>query len=230
VNRYDWLRAVLQSEVGAPAKAVASALAVQFANDETGQVNPSQETLADYLKVHRDTIKRAVRELRNAGWLFASEGRGSGNRTFYRLLSPGKVVPFAVPRKGAEVPPEKGANLPLHAEEKGANLPRKGCKSAPSNKEEQAFEQEGRASDPRRCPVERLAEVKPGSHREAEWNAWLTARGWPTVADLGMRLNGGWAMPYTMPPSDQYGIEERATERFVNWATARMIERREASA
>ena len=46
INRFEWLKAVMQAEVLTPtAKNVATALAVQFANAETGQINPSQETL-----------------------------------------------------------------------------------------------------------------------------------------------------------------------------------------
>ena len=52
INRFEWLKAVLQAEGLTPtAKTVASALAVKFFNEESGQMNPTQETLADFLKV-----------------------------------------------------------------------------------------------------------------------------------------------------------------------------------
>ena len=81
------------------AKVVASALAIQFANDESGQMSPSAATLADYVRSSLPTINRAVRALEEAGWLARSEGRGRGKFTQFTLLSPGKVIAFAAPKK-----------------------------------------------------------------------------------------------------------------------------------
>jgi len=45
LNRFQWLKVVLQSgAVSMTAKAIASALAVQYANDLTGKINPSALT------------------------------------------------------------------------------------------------------------------------------------------------------------------------------------------
>lgn len=58
LNRFEWYKAVLQAEgLSATTKNVAGALAIQFANNDSGQINPSQETVSDYLKVHKDTVK-----------------------------------------------------------------------------------------------------------------------------------------------------------------------------
>ena len=105
LNRFEWLKLVMQTEGLSPtAKNVATALAVQFANDETGQLNPSQRTLADYLKVHVDTVKRVLRELRNAGWLLSLGDGGRGRAPVLRLLTPGKIVVLNPAGKGGEIP------------------------------------------------------------------------------------------------------------------------------
>jgi len=100
INRFEWLKAVTQCDGLMPiSKVIATALAIQFANDETGQINPSVPTLASYVKTSKDTIKRGIRALVKAGWLDRSEGRGRGNHTNYTLCSPGKVVSISRPKK-----------------------------------------------------------------------------------------------------------------------------------
>ena len=102
LNRFEWIKAVMQVEtLSATTRLVASALAIQFANDKTGQINPSQETITDYLKVHPDTVKRALRELRKAGWLTSLSDGGRGKSPKLRLLSPSTTLPFR-PSKGGE--------------------------------------------------------------------------------------------------------------------------------
>jgi hypothetical protein len=102
LNRFEWLKAVLQcSDLTSSTKAVASALAIQFANDETGKLNPSQETLVEYLGMSLATIKRCIRQLVELGWLLRTEGRGAGNYTEYDLRAPGKIIPFRRKKKGS---------------------------------------------------------------------------------------------------------------------------------
>lgn len=102
LNRFEWLKAVLQcSDLTSSAKAVASALAVQFTNDDTGELNPSQETLVEYLGMSLATIKRCIRQLVQRGWLLRTEGRGAGNFTEYDLLAPCRIIPFRRTRKGS---------------------------------------------------------------------------------------------------------------------------------
>lgn len=105
LNRFEWLKAVLQcSGLNSSTKAVASALSVQFANDKTGQLNPSLKTLDEFLAgMSLATIKRCLRQLVEFGWLFRSEGRGAGNHTEYDLRAPCKIIPFRPKKKGAPV-------------------------------------------------------------------------------------------------------------------------------
>ncbi|MCE8548304.1 helix-turn-helix domain-containing protein [Ruegeria pomeroyi] len=231
LNRFDWLKSVMRSDVSPSAKNVATVLAVQFANDETGQLNPSRDTLADYLNVHRDTIKRAIRELRNAGWLIVFEGRGRGNSSGFRLVSPGKVVAITAAKKRADLHREKGADMHPYSEEKGADLHRKGGRFAPSYiRQEQSIEQRAREAKAGGCPVDRLSRIDPGSYRVTAWDEWLTERGWPCLADLQVKQEGGYLVPYAMPPEDPDGAAARVTNRYLSWACNRGSERHEASA
>lgn len=91
----------MQAEGFTPtAKNVAGAIAVQFANGDAGQINPSQSTLANYLKVYKDTIKRVLRELRNAAWMLATGTGGRSKAPMIRLLIPGKILPFRYVKRG----------------------------------------------------------------------------------------------------------------------------------
>ena len=87
LNRFEWLKAVLQcADLNSSTKVVASALSVQFANDQTGQLNPSLKTLDEFLAgMFLAIMKRCLRQLVEFGWLFRTEGRGAGNSTEYDL-------------------------------------------------------------------------------------------------------------------------------------------------
>ncbi|WP_208348789.1 helix-turn-helix domain-containing protein [Pseudaestuariivita rosea] len=235
LNRHDWFRAVMQVEgLSATAKNVAGALSIQFANDETGRLDPSQETLADYLKVHKDTIRRGLRELRNAGWLLSLGDGGRGRTLMMRLISPSKIIPFRA-RKGVQNDPEnraeRGADMHTQARKKVCSSAAKGVQNCtPLLKEEQAYKQDTRASGPPPCPVDQCAVILAGSHNEQAWDEWLTKHRWPTVREIGIRLNDGWRMTFPTPPSDPHGIQRNITEKFLSWAVSRMRERQEKSA
>ncbi|MBT8153799.1 helix-turn-helix domain-containing protein [Epibacterium ulvae] len=96
LNRFEWLKAVLQcADLNSSTKAVASALSVQFTNDKTGQLNPSLNTLGEFLAgMSLATIKRCLKQLIECGRLFRTEGRGAGNHTEYALLTRCKIIPF----------------------------------------------------------------------------------------------------------------------------------------
>ncbi|WBL34385.1 helix-turn-helix domain-containing protein [Sinirhodobacter sp. HNIBRBA609] len=142
LNRYEWLKAGLQlPELAASTKNVAAALAIEFANDETGKICPALTTMAEYLKLSIATIKRAIRELVALGWLDRTEGRGAGNFTRYLLKSPCKIIPFRHRKKGS--------SLSLQAQEKGSAATEKGVRGEPSYNE-QSFEQKSAGGPDRR--------------------------------------------------------------------------------
>lgn len=224
INRFEWLKAVMQNaDLNATAKALASAMAVQFANDETGQLNPSVATLADYLKASKDSIKRAVKALVDGGWLGRTEGRGRGNRTVYRLLSPGRIVALPARKKGAEQAPEKGRNAAPSPEKKGADLRGKGGNAAPSYIE-QSLEQNRAAVEPWRSHRfsgnvwDGPAYIPEGdTNRLYPWGRWALDRLGLPLSALPIKLNGGkkagavLALPWSQPPKNEaQEIEARA--------------------
>jgi hypothetical protein len=224
LNRFEWLKAVMQADGLTPtAKNVASVIAVQFANDETGQANPSQRTLADYLKIHTDTVKRVLRELRNAGWLMAMGDGGRGKAPLLRLLAPGKIVPFCAPKRGGKSSPER--------EERGGNMCSKGGQIVPShNKDKQSLEQKGRAPDVNRqviIPTRLVPDTEPD--RVAEWNAWLAENGYPSVQRLDIRSSQpgqvGYHLPFRFVPSTDEDL--RTVHRFLERAVERQGHRRD---
>ncbi|MEP4260265.1 MAG: helix-turn-helix domain-containing protein [Rhizobiaceae bacterium] len=218
------MKAVLQAEGLTPtAKNVAAALAVKFFNVDTDQLNPSQETLADFLKVHRDTIKRVLRELRNAGWLLVTGSGGRSHAPNIRLLSPGKIVPFRAEKRGDKLPPEQNKG--------GANCPRKeGQIIPPHYKEEQTLEQKGPQSSERPSP-QCSKVVHHDSQAEVAWNDWLALRGFPPLKEIGWpdsdAQGRGWEMPFRYPPESsdkiQHGIAEKRVWWLINRANARAV-------
>jgi len=225
MNRFEWLKGALQCrDLTDRAKALASAMAVQFANDETGQINPSIATLSGYLGASKDTIKRAVADLVKAGWLSRTEGRGAGNRTVYTLLSPGKVVAFTGQKKGAAVH--------FQDEKKGAALRAKGCSRAPSyNKDKQSLEQRARTA-PANPPSHVRVIVHHGSFAETAWNEWLANQGEPPLATIGIPISDaqgrGWGMPERLPPVKGDTIGLSIAEKHLWHMLNRSHERRHA--
>lgn len=228
INRFEWLKAVLQADVSDSAKALASALSVQFANDGTGQINPSRKTLADYLGKSEKTIKRAVAELEGSGWLARTAGRGRGNATEYTLLSPGNVVPLRPVNgagKGVTSDPKRGHERPLlqagkgvkPVREKGSNL------STPIIRKEQSSEQKGRAPerDAPACPIVSERIVRDDDPALHEWRAWLAEKGWGTLEDLGLHRPGqGYALPLRWPPQPHDDEGNRQARAFFEWVGA----------
>ena len=179
LNRFEWHKAVMQvRSLNATAKVVAGALAVQFANDETGQLNPGLTTLMEYLGLSLSTLKRAIKDLINAGWLSRTEGRGAGNCTNYTFLAPCKIVPFRASKKGSKAS--------LSAKKKGSQVAQKGFTHEPSYKE-QSKEQQARPSPSPDLPDEgqpgEALRFVPGGggYFEREWDDALRASGLPSL-------------------------------------------------
>ena len=180
LNRFEWLKAVLQvKELNSSSQVVAAALSVQFANDETGQINPAMKTLAEYLKMALSTVKRAIKELAAAGWLARTEGRGAGNRTRYTRRAPYRIVPFR--------PKKKGAHVGLSDRQKGSSLPQKGVAHELSYTE-QSKEQKARLAPSPDLPNERqsgetLKFVPAGGsgYFATQWDDALMAYGLPSL-------------------------------------------------
>lgn len=216
INRFEWLKAVTQAEGLRPAsKVMATALAVQFADDKTGQLNPKVPTLADYVKTSIDTAKRAIKALVDAGWLVRTEGRGRGNHTSYTLCSPVKIISFSTQKKG-------GSTAPL-TKEKGAALRGKGGTTAPFHyKDKQSYEQKARATGGDVSPIYNLSIRMVYDHDTetiAEWNRWLADNGLPSLQSLPIRTSDkggtGYQMPLRFVPSSEN--DQRKVRQYIRW-------------
>lgn len=201
LNRFEWQKAVLQvRSLTSTAKLVASALSVQFANDETGQLNPGLATLMEFLGLPLSTLKRAIRQLIDAGWLSRTEGRGAGNCTNYTLLAPCKIVPFR--------PKKKGPKASLSAKKKGSLVVQKEAIREPSYKE-QSKEQKARPSPSPDLPDDRQSgetlKFVPGGggYFEREWDDALRSYGLPnlhrSLPQIVQDGRRGYALPDLCP-------------------------------
>lgn len=199
LNRFEWLKAVNRSDLLPRAKVVASALAIEFCNDETGRLDPGVKTLADATCQTVDTVKRAIRDLTDGGWLARTEGRGRGNKTEYTLLSPGKVIAISNTKKGAPVHGKGGARAPSYYKDK------------------QTLEQKGRT-----CPVRALRIVHAAdAEKVASWNAWLSENDFPSLQQIPALKGGddqgpGYLMPRLWVPSCDE--DQDMVRRYVLWA------------
>lgn len=222
LNRFEWLKAVNRSDLLPRAKVVASALAIEFCNDETGRLDPGVKTLADAVGQTVDTVKRAIRDLTEGGWLARTEGRGRGNKTEYTLLSPGKVIAISSTKKGAAMHQTKGGTDAPLTKEKGAPVLGKGGTDALSyNKAKQTLNKEGAYPDRFRHhqftgnawtgPA-----VVPATDHAAlgEWGRWLKAEGFPALFEFPIKRSGPkkgseyFALPWKRPPTDMERTDE----------------------
>jgi hypothetical protein len=235
--RQEWAQAVRRaSSLSMTARLVGQALALDFANGSTGQCNPSRERLADHLGVSEATIKRALSDLAKGGWLSKSTDTARNRTAHHTFLIPGK--------SRGEVVQFTGGTRKNAGQKRPAIEPRTRVKSAPNagqicaapyKGKNQVKNQGARAQASEvASPVWQAALIEPGSHRESTWNAWLAENGWPSVAELGVRYSdatgAGWRMPFALPPRDGESIQARITEKYLNWASARMIERKDGRA
>ncbi|WP_176445151.1 helix-turn-helix domain-containing protein [Maliponia aquimaris] len=203
------------------AKMLAQVLALDFANRDTGQCNPSRQTLADHMGVSEATVKRALADLISAGWLGKTGVTARKRTASYAFLSPGKVVAF-----GQRPQDNAGHKRP-------ATAPGTRVKSAPNAGHICTAPYRGRnqvknqsacpTASEQDCPVRQVFEIAPGSHRHVAWDGWLAAHGWPVLAELGDRVRqrkcAGWLMPSAMPPDDADSIGQQVAVRFLTWAT-----------
>lgn len=238
--RYEWAAAVRKcADLNATARLVANVLALDFANSDTGQCNPSQDTLADHLGVSVDTIKRALRDLKAAGFLATRPGRWRGATASYEFLSPGKVVAMT-PGTAPNRRDGKAATGADHARKGGQactpNRQGKGCKSARKGvqictdhiRKEPCKNILARPSDA--CPVGRLVIVPDAGNGADAWASWLRKGGWPTLDQIGIRsgaeTGAGWVLPAPTPPADGDDLGRSIAQRYLDWVVGRMTDAR----
>jgi DNA-binding transcriptional ArsR family regulator len=212
LNRFEWLKFVMQTVDLTPAtRLVASALAVQFANDETGQINPSRSTVASYLGLHPDTVKKHLRELYELGWLDRSVARGRGKSNWYHLRLPANVVAYSSYKKRGT------ASLSNEGKRGMKNVPKRGQNIPPHKKQEQSKEQVTSRPAPQ-CQKS----ISIGSPNENAWNAWLERQSLPGLEQLGLYGTGNpgttWDVPFRYPPEDDDIVGTNIAIKWAIWA------------
>lgn len=226
MNRFEWLKAVMrQADLTPRAKNLATVLAVQFANETTGQINPGLDTLAEYLGTSVDTVRRAITDLSQAGWLARTVPHGRGHLSSFTLLTPGKVVALhsvrpAVqrPATGTTTADKRSQPCNLSREIKGSNPAAKRSQTCnPHIRKEQTYEQKGRA---RRPSPHLHALIKAGSDPARAWDDWLHERGWPSLIDLAALQcdEGGFDLPMRWPPTRNDTTATMIAVKIAEWA------------
>jgi hypothetical protein len=223
INRFEWIKAVLRSGLLDRAKVVAASLALENFNEETGQCNPNQSTIADNIGRSLDTVKRGLEDLAKAGWLVHVATNGRGNWTGYVLTSPGNIVLIRPAKKSvhdansavnaaARGGQRSGASLA-----KGGSAAKKGGQRCFSHiRKEQSSEQKA-GGRPR---PDLAVEVEAGSWKAMKWNGWIADNGYRT--DLrslsALQTKGGnYLLPWGVPPHGA-GTQAAIAKKVIEWA------------
>ncbi|MEC7763371.1 MAG: helix-turn-helix domain-containing protein [Pseudomonadota bacterium] len=127
--RWGWLESVRRdTSLTDTARLLAHVLALDYANHRTSECTPSIDELMRVLGKSKSTVKRAVLDLEDGGWIIRESGRGRGRKSGYGFLTRAKVIPL----KGVKNEPSKGVSpAPFYRSEKGSNLTSKGVKNGP---------------------------------------------------------------------------------------------------
>lgn len=224
INRFEWFKAVLSADISPNAKCVAAALSICFANNDTGKINPKIATISEAINASKDSAKRGIRTLLDEGWLARTEGRGRGNSTSYRLLSPDGNIRLTSESADANDRSKKGGSCAPSGSRKGATPHRKGRNSAPfHNKAKQSSEQDVRDRRVWNWPVVPKEIFPDEVELISEWNDYLSANGFPALEDIfALRISVGGEFAYAVPfrlvpePVRKELLEE--TWRFFSWA------------
>ncbi|WP_157001527.1 helix-turn-helix domain-containing protein [Paracoccus sp. S4493] len=257
--RWAWKRAVRRdARLSKTAKLLAVTLVDDFANNDSGRCNPTVSTLCEATGDPERTVQKALTDLQACGWIHRKKGRGRGRSSETTFTAePEAAAQIGCARDNApagrsEKPVQNSA--PYRAKTVARQQTQKVQLAAPIDVKEavkkvQEPAQKGAAAggsykEPRynlktqgsgfcEKPICNLASVAHfGSDREAAWNEYLAARGWPSLAQLGVlssdREGRGWEVPYRRPPGRNNHLENRITVRWVEWAMHKMEEREAA--
>lgn len=257
--RWDWKRAVRRdSRLSKTAKLLAVTLVDDFANNDSGRCNPTVSTLCEATGDPERTVQKALTDLQACGWIHRKKGRGRGRSSETTFTAePEAAAQIGCARDNApadrpEMPVQNyapyraktgarqqtqkvqlAAPINVKAAVKKVQEPaRKGAAAGGSHKEPR-YNLETKGNGFFEKPVCNLAGVAHfDSDREAAWNEYLAARGWPNLAQLGVlssdREGRGWEVPYRRPPGRNNQIENRITARWVEWAMHQMEKRKAA--
>lgn len=226
-NRWAWKRAVLADRrLADRAKLLATVLVDTFAHHKTGRCNPENDTLAETLGKDVRSIRRAVAELRAAGWIDTRTGRGRGARIAFVFLTGDGTIPIADPRKVAEMgayrsepPRERRTDVSAYQTEKRTSEPaerrtpasgkadttvrvlhrtkEKPNARAHARPAEADHSQAGRRANARPVPFSRC--VHRGTSAEADWNRWLDDQRLADLSQIGLPASDPEGPGWDMP-------------------------------
>ncbi|MFO1202977.1 MAG: hypothetical protein U1E58_10125 [Tabrizicola sp.] len=217
-ERWEWIGAVAADGSLTPlARLVAVILAQGFANHETAECRPGLAALMVKVASSKRTVLRALEDLQAAGWLERRGGNAPGKLATYVFRRPGarQQVPTVTPEQVPTVTPEQVPTVTPtgaipdtspctpykdkpHMNHKAHLHPRAAIRGLPMPQ----------------C----LTTVIPENSLAAErWDAWLAAEGFPPLARIGKRLDGGWQMPVTVAPTNGEEIPYGIARRWAEW-------------
>lgn len=249
-RRWNWKRAVRQDQsISDAAKVLAAALCDDFAHHETGYCIPGTDTLAEALGKDRRSVQRAMRQLREAGWIVTEHRRGSKDaaRIFFAMAeetSVGSVASVAhrdesedreTADKSVALCPETGDRSVAAQARSGDTCGATGDRSvvSPCTPYKDKPRSNQRAPSTSDCPAPHLVVcIKPGSPGDEAWTEWATERGWPTHRQTNIRCSDaagvGWNLPFSYPPNPDDEIGTSIAEKRAMWAWSCMEERASA--
>jgi hypothetical protein len=229
INRFDWAKAVRRQAtevLSDRAKMVAAALAYDFCNDQTGQINPSLATLAEATGKSVAAVQRGLKELIGGGWIVKTTGRGRSNRCHYVLSSPGNVVAIRpVTTAQAKGTTEKVAAK--SSQDCKYSAPKVAAKVNTSAKKTDHFctshimqEQKKEQKKGARPTPHLSVVVEAGGWKALEWNKWLSDLGTGVqLRDLtALHVKGGYSLPWNTPPSRHAETQCRIAMNIIEWA------------
>lgn len=126
--KWGWLESVRRdTTLSMTARMVAHTLVLDFVNRDTLRCDPSYEEIGNVLGTSKHSVRRAVGQLYQAGWIVTEGGCGRGISRGYGFLTRAEIIPL----KGSKNAPSKGSRTAtLSASQKVADLQSKGSKTA----------------------------------------------------------------------------------------------------
>jgi Helix-turn-helix domain len=126
--KFEWLDEIVRDPAITPFTfCVAYVLSNHFNRLKNGYAWPAHKTLAEQLGCHRDSVKKAIRNLIEAKYLYCTEERGRGHSNWYRMKNGDSDAPLFGGKQSSSN--KRGTAVP----QKGDGHPAKGVPPGPQN-------------------------------------------------------------------------------------------------
>lgn len=221
-DRWRWLGAVRRDgDLSPMARLIACALGFGFANNDTGECRPGLATLAQDCATSPRTVDRCLGELQARGWIVRKGGNAPGIRAAIGFRFPGQHTPEMAREHTPEMATEHTPDLTgTHAISDAPPTPP--YKEEPNLNQKPAPRAATRIIVPggqRPTPLSQV--VQKGTEAEADWNRWLSEKGFPELEQIGrvvvVGMLEGWDMPWRYPPPPRDERAERVAWAYANW-------------